>query len=61
MLHEPSSFLKHFCEGKQIDRTGKAEKRVQEKGNIHEPSSFLKLLPERKQIDRTGKVEGNAT
>ena len=29
---------------KAIDRTGKVEKRVHEKGNIHEPSSFLKYM-----------------
>ena len=35
------------CERKQIERTGKVEKRVHVKGNIHEPSSFLKCLREK--------------
>ena len=43
-IHEPSLFLKRLPERKQIDRTGKVEKRVQEKGNIHEPFAFLKRL-----------------
>ena len=54
ILHEPSSFLKRLRERKQIDRTGKVEKRVHEKRNIHEPSSFLKRVFSIKSVFTNG-------